>query len=45
MSFFEIFGLFASGITIFGVIVGIFSVYNGRMTAGRSMVSSAKLSS
>lgn len=32
MSFLEIFTLFASGITIFGVIVGVFSVYNGRMT-------------
>lgn len=32
MSFLEIFTLFASGVTIFGVIVGIFSVYNRRMT-------------
>jgi len=32
MSFFEIFTLFASGITIFGVTVGVFSSYNGRMT-------------
>lgn len=32
MSFLEIFTIFASGVTIFGVIVGIFSVYNGRMT-------------
>ncbi len=32
MSFVEIFTLFASGVTIFGLIVGLFSVYNGRMT-------------
>lgn len=32
MSFLEIFTLFASGITIFGVVVGFFSIYNGRMT-------------
>ncbi len=32
MSFWEIFTLAASNITIFGVIVGIFSVYNGRAT-------------
>ena len=32
MSFLEIFTLFASGVTIFGLIVGVFSVYNGRMT-------------
>jgi len=32
MSFLEIFTLFASGITIFGLIVGVFSIYNGRMT-------------
>lgn len=32
MSFLEIFTLFASGITIFGVVVGVFSIYNGRMT-------------
>lgn len=32
MSFLEIFTLFASGVTIFGVIVGVFSVYNGRRT-------------
>ncbi|MBI3050333.1 MAG: hypothetical protein HYY76_18705 [Acidobacteria bacterium] len=32
MSFLELFTLFVSGITIFGVIVGVFSVYNGRMT-------------
>jgi hypothetical protein len=32
MSFLEIFTLFASAATIFGVIVGVFSVYNGRMT-------------
>lgn len=32
MSFLEILTLFASGATIFGVIVGVFSVYNGRMT-------------
>jgi hypothetical protein len=32
MSFLEIFALFASGVTIFGLIVGVFSVYNGRMT-------------
>ena len=32
MSFLEIFTLFVSGATIFGVIVGVFSVYNGRMT-------------
>lgn len=32
MSFLETFALFASGVTIFGLIVGLFSVYNGRMT-------------
>jgi ABC-type transporter Mla maintaining outer membrane lipid asymmetry permease subunit MlaE len=32
MSFLEIFTLFVSGVTIFGLIVGVFSVYNGRMT-------------
>ncbi len=32
MSFLVIFTLFASGVTIFGLIVGVFSVYNGRMT-------------
>ena len=32
MSFLEIFTLLASGVTIFGLIVGVFSVYNGRMT-------------
>lgn len=32
MSFLEIFTLFASGITIFGVTVGVFSIYNGRMS-------------
>ena len=32
MSFLEIFTLFASGVTIFGLIVAGFSVYNGRMT-------------
>ena len=32
MSFLEIFTLFASGVTIFGLIVGVFSVYNGRLT-------------
>jgi hypothetical protein len=32
MSFPEIFTLFAAGVTSFGVIVGIFSVYNGRQT-------------
>jgi hypothetical protein len=32
MSFLEVFTLFASGITSFGVIVGVFSIYNGRMT-------------
>ncbi len=32
MSFGELFTLFASCVTIFGLIVGLFSVYNGRMT-------------
>jgi hypothetical protein len=32
MSFIEIFTLFASGVTLFGLIVGVFWVYNGRMT-------------
>jgi len=32
MSFGEIFTLFASCVTIFGLIVGLFSIYNGRMT-------------
>jgi len=32
MSFLELFMLIASGATIFAFIVGIFSVYNGRMT-------------
>lgn len=32
MSFLEIFTLVASSVTIFGLIVGIFSVYNGRRT-------------
>ena len=32
MSFLQIFTLFASSVTIFGLIVAIFSVYNGRMT-------------
>lgn len=32
MSFLEIFTLFVSGITIFGLIVGILSAYNGRRT-------------
>lgn len=32
MSFLEILTLFASGVTIFAFIVGLFSVYNGRMT-------------
>jgi multidrug efflux pump subunit AcrA (membrane-fusion protein) len=32
MSFLELLTLFASGATLFGLIVGVFSVYNGRMT-------------
>jgi len=32
MSFLEIFTVFASGVTIFALIVGVFSVYNGRGT-------------
>jgi uncharacterized membrane protein (DUF106 family) len=32
MSFLQIFTLVASNITIFGVIVGLFSIYNGRAT-------------
>jgi len=32
MGFLELLALFASGATIFGLIVGVFSVYNGRMT-------------
>jgi hypothetical protein len=32
MSFLEIFALVASSVTIFGLIVAVFSVYNGRMT-------------
>lgn len=32
MTFLELFTLLASAVTIFGLIVGVFSVYNGRMT-------------
>ncbi|MEO0093795.1 MAG: hypothetical protein ABIK93_10560 [candidate division WOR-3 bacterium] len=32
MTFLQLFTLIASGATIFALIVGIFSVYNGRMT-------------
>ncbi len=32
MTFLELFMLVASGATIFALIVGVFSVYNGRMT-------------
>ena len=32
MPFLELFTLFASAVTIFGLIGGVFSVYNGRMT-------------
>jgi len=32
VTFLELFTLFASAVTIFALIVGIFSVYNGRMT-------------
>jgi len=32
LTFLEIFTLFASGIAIFGLIVGLFSIWNGRMT-------------
>jgi len=32
MTFLEVFMLVASGATIFAFIVGVFSVYNGRMT-------------
>ena len=32
MSFLELFTLVASSVAIFGLIVGIFAVYNGRMT-------------
>lgn len=32
MSFLELFTLFASSATIFGLIVAVFSIYNGRMT-------------
>ncbi len=32
MTFLEILMLVASGATIFALIVGVFSVYNGRMT-------------
>ena len=32
MSYLEILGFIASGAIIFGFIVGVFSVYNGRMT-------------
>jgi hypothetical protein len=32
MTFLELFTIAASGATLFGLIVGVFSVYNGRMT-------------
>lgn len=32
VTFLELFTLFVSAVTIFGLIVGVFLVYNGRMT-------------